>query len=273
MYAVTHNCGHRREFKPLQCLLELAQRDRPARQLPTLQVIELILELIHAPVELVPLFLREPDLRVQFVPLEPMLGRVVDEGADLRVERIALLDPLPRLVVQFVAAPAVPFRFLVFSLPLQLQLLQQGTPHASGWSGFARRRLPYKTSRPRSESPDGTGADNGVATSNSGRRISAPVLCPPTPRDAVSSWPERGDPSGRRAANVDATGGRSHDGVHAAGHRRPRRSTALGERGRRRRADRPRRPPRATGPVGRGPRYPRARPAPRSALAGRLAIP
>src|SRR5213079_818861 len=123
-----------------------------------------------------------------------MLGRVVDEGADLRVERIALLDPLPRLVVQFVAAPAVPFRFLVFSLPLQLQLIQQGNPHASGWSGFARRRLPYKTSRPRSDSPEGTGADNGVATSNSGRRISASVLCPPTPRDAVSSSPERGDP-------------------------------------------------------------------------------
>src|SRR5437763_536623 len=126
------------------------------------------------------LFLREPDLRVQFVPLDPMLGRVVDEGADLRVERIALLDPLPRLVVQFVAAPAVPFRFLVFSLPLQLQLIQQGNPHASGWSGFARRRLPYKTSRPRPDSPEGTAADNGVATSNSAPRISASVLCPTT---------------------------------------------------------------------------------------------
>src|SRR5438046_7530102 len=169
MYAVTHNCGHRREFKPLQCLLELAERDRPAGQLPAFQVIELVLELIHAPVELVPLFLRDPDLRVQLVPLDPMLRRLVDEGADLRVERIALLDPLPRLVVQFVAAPAVPFRFLVFSLPLQLQLIQQGNPPASGWSGFARRRLPYKTCRPRSDSPDGTAADNGVAPSNSGR--------------------------------------------------------------------------------------------------------
>src|SRR5438094_70876 len=192
----------------------------------------------------------------QVVPLDPMLRRLVDEGADLRVERIALLDPLPRLVVQFVAAPAVPFRFLVFSLPLQLQLIQQGNPHASGWSGFARRRLPYKTCRPRSDSPDGTAADNGVATSNSAPRISASVLCPTTPCGSVSSSREGGNPSGPRTTTGEATGGLSRDGLRASGHRRPGPSTALGERRRRRRAVRLGGPPRPTGPAGRGPRHP-----------------
>jgi hypothetical protein len=66
-----------------------------------------------------------------------VLGRLVHEGADLGIQGIALLNPFARLVVQFVAASAVPFRFLVLSLPLQLQLIQQGNPLRLGWRGFA----------------------------------------------------------------------------------------------------------------------------------------
>jgi hypothetical protein len=54
----------------------------------------------------------------------------------LAIQRIPLLDPFTRLVVQFVAASAVPFRFLVLSLPLQLQLIQQGNPLHLGLVGI-----------------------------------------------------------------------------------------------------------------------------------------
>src|SRR2546428_633918 len=98
---------HLSELEALELLLEFSERHGAPRQLPPFQLRELILELVHPAVVAVAFFLRGLDLRVQLVPLDPVLGRFVDERTHLGVQRVALLDPFARLVVQLVAAPAL----------------------------------------------------------------------------------------------------------------------------------------------------------------------
>src|SRR2546426_210890 len=94
---------HLSELEALQFLLELPERHGASGELPPLQVAELVLELVDPAVVTVAFLFRGLDLGVQFVPLDAVLGRLVDERADLRVQGVALLDPFPRPVVQLVA--------------------------------------------------------------------------------------------------------------------------------------------------------------------------
>src|SRR2546422_7699338 len=149
---------HLPKLEALQFLLELPERDRAARELPPLQFAELVLELVHPAVVPVAFLFRGFDLAVPFVPLDPVLGRLVDEGADLGIQGVALLDPFPRLVIQLVAAPAVAFRLLVLSLPLQLKIIQHRNPLETGWWEVAKNTSAYKTSRGCSRNPEGTQA-------------------------------------------------------------------------------------------------------------------
>src|SRR5207245_10380111 len=115
---------HLSELESLQFLLELPERHGATGELPPLQFAELVLEIVDPAVVAVAFLFHGLDLGIQFVPLDPVLGRLFDERPDLGVQGVALLDPSPRLVVQLVAPPAVAFRPLVLSLPLLLQLTQ-----------------------------------------------------------------------------------------------------------------------------------------------------
>src|SRR2546428_5267005 len=134
---------HLSELEALQLLLELAERHGAPRQLAPFQLRELILELVHPPVVPVAFFFRGLDLRVQLVPLDPVLRRLVDERADLRVQRVALLDPFARLVVQLVATPAVAVRLFVLSLPPYLYLIQHPNPLQTRSWGSAEKTPGY----------------------------------------------------------------------------------------------------------------------------------